>query len=342
MGGPVEGLDHDEIRRRHGRVTELLDYDKAPTAHANFTVHAGSYTDDTRLHLILCRALIDAGGDVSRGDFAKALSDYERSHDAPLERAFVEEYVLKALYGGRKLIFGGHPTNGAMMGNAAIGLIHPADPDAAFRTAFELAYVTDGYAKESAAIAAAAVAAAMHPDATARTCVSDALAAADRFRRDGDAWQEIYRTRDWARFEGRANHVLVHTALEAAERERDVFALPAILYDQLSVSPLFSEAAQTLAVAFAMLVAADGDYALSVVGAVNYGRDNDSYASVAGAIAGALRGVDAIPDRWRAKVVEANPDPNIVAIGRELTTVARMRHARARAIVSAIDRLADT
>lgn len=339
LGGPVEGLDHGEIARRHGRVEDLLPYAKTPSEHAHFTQHAGSYTDDTRLHLILCDALVATGGDAQRGDLAQELLAYQRTHDGVLERSFVEEYVGKGIHGARKLIFGGHPTNGALMANAAVGLVHPADPAGAFRCAFELAYITDGYAKESAAIGAAAVAAAMHPDATPRSIVDDALGAADGFRRDGPLWSETIRTRAWARFEGRPNHELVHAAVEIAERERDVRALPALLYPILQVGPLFSEAGQTLAVALAMVVAADGDYREAVLGAVNYGRDNDSYASVAGAIAGALHGVDAVPERWRHTVVAANPEPDLRATADALVAVARSRHTHAAAIVAAVARL---
>jgi len=35
-----------------------------------------------------------------------------------------------------------------------------------------------------------------------------------------------------------------------------------------------------------------------VLGGVNYGRDSDSIAQMAGAVAGALHGADAVPSRW--------------------------------------------
>jgi ADP-ribosylglycohydrolase len=339
MGGPVEGLSYHEISERYGQVETLLPYLKEPSEHAQFTNHPGSYTDDTRLHLILCRAIIATGGEVSRGDFALALAEYQREHSGPLERSFIEEYVLKGYYGPRKLIFGGHPTNGAIMGNAALGLIHPADPDSAFRVAFELAYITDGYAKESAAIGAAAVAAAMHPDATPKAVVEQALVAASRFRREGPLWAETVRTRSWARFEGRPNHELVSAAVAEAERTRDVFAIRPALYRLLQVSPLGSEAGQTLAVALAMLVAADGDYRQAVIGAVNYGRDNDSYAAVAGAIAGAMGGLGAIPAAWRDTVVAANPEPDLHAVSAGLADVALARYRRQQGVADAVARL---
>lgn len=48
-----------------------------------------------------------------------------------------------------------------------------------------------------------------------------------------------------------------------------------------------------------MLLVGDGCYETSVLGAVNYGRDCDSIATMAGAIAGALSGVPAVPPPGR-------------------------------------------
>lgn len=339
MGGPVEGLDYHEIERLFGRVEELLPYRKPPAEHAQFTNHPGSVTDDTRMSLLHCRALLDADGEPTRGDLARTFVDYYHRHEGRLERAFVEEYYLASIYGERKLIYGGQPTNGAIMGNAPLGLVHPADPEAAFAVAFELAFITDGYAKESSAIGAAAVAAAMRPGATVTSLIDDALAAARRFRREGPLWTETMTTFAWARFEGFTNQDLIGVAVAAAEEHRDVFAIRETLYPRLAVSPLGSEAAQTLAVALGMLTAAEGDFATAVIGAVNYGRDNDSYAAVAGAIAGALGGVEAIPSGWVDTVREANPDADLPGLARALTDLVVRRHRARQGVVEAVEGL---
>ena len=135
LGGPVEGLDYPEIERLHGRVERMLPYDKAPSEHGQFTNEAGSYTDDTRISLIHCQAILATGGDVTRGDLARAITDYHYQNPGRLERAFIEEYHLKGFYGARKLLYGGQPTNGAIMGNTPLGLLHPADPRAALEVA---------------------------------------------------------------------------------------------------------------------------------------------------------------------------------------------------------------
>jgi ADP-ribosylglycohydrolase len=326
MGGPVEGWHYQDIEKHYGVVDTLLPYNKEPSEHTQYTNHPGSYTDDTRLHLILCEAIIEAKGDVTRGDFAKVITDYHYTHTGRLERSFIEEYYLKGFYGSQKLIYGGQPTNGAIMGNAAIGLIHPANPKAAFEMGYDLAYITDGYAKESAAISVAAIAAAMRPDASVESIIQEALETASWFRREGPLWAETIRTREWARFVGRPNQELIHAAINIAQKHHDVFSIRAELYEILKVSPVGSEAGQTLAVALAMLVAANGDFKQTIIGCVNYGRDNDSYATVAGAIAGALNGIEAIPTDWITTVLQANPNPNIRDVAMKLTEVTLCKH----------------
>jgi hypothetical protein len=56
---------------------------------------------------------------------------------------------------------------------------------------------------------------------------------------------------------------------------------------------------EELPIAIGFILIARGNYQEAVLGAVNYGRDADSIASMAGAITGALGGRDAVPAEWR-------------------------------------------
>ncbi|AAT89469.1 conserved hypothetical protein [Leifsonia xyli subsp. xyli str. CTCB07] len=51
-------------------------------------------------------------------------------------------------------------------------------------------------------------------------------------------------------------------------------------------------------IALGMLIAAEGGYREAVLGSINYGRDSDSIAVMAGSIAGALGGLAAVPGEW--------------------------------------------
>jgi broad specificity polyphosphatase/5'/3'-nucleotidase SurE len=61
-------------------------------------------------------------------------------------------------------------------------------------------------------------------------------------------------------------------------------------------------APEAVALAFGAYAAADGDFTESVLTAVNMGRDADTTAAVAGALAGATRGAAAIPADWAAAI----------------------------------------
>ena len=70
-----------------------------------------------------------------------------------------------------------------------------------------------------------------------------------------------------------------------------------------------------------MLVVAGGGYRAAVLGSVNYGRDADSTATMAGAIAGALGGAAAVPAEW-SEVVASASRTDLVEPARVLAGVA--------------------
>lgn len=71
-----------------------------------------------------------------------------------------------------------------------------------------------------------------------------------------------------------------------------------------------------------MLLVAGGDFRHAVLGAVNYGRDCDSIATMAGALAGALG--SPVPEDWAKTVAEASrldlwePAAVLTAVAREV------------------------
>jgi ADP-ribosylglycohydrolase len=306
LGGPVEHWTPEQIRASYGgNLDRYVPYDRPPSHHGHFGEGEciGVYTDDTRLKLVYCKAIFKAGGKPRAGDLAHVLAEaYHRAPDAMYE-GFVEEYYMKAIWGRDKVIFGGEPTNGAIMANSPLGLITACRPDEAYQLGFDLAFFTDGHAKTAAAMMVTAIAEAMRPHATVDGIIEAARAAHLRFarRREGDAWHNTAWRYD-------PNLKFLDEALVIARKERDVFAIRQPLMELLEWGHLFSESIHTLVVALSMFVAANGDVRQSIMGAVMYGRDKDSYASVAGALAGAFNGVDAIPPEWIQPVIEANPE----------------------------------
>ena len=53
MGGPVEALSYQAIEKEFGEVTTFLPYTRPVSYHGSFTLHPGSYTDDSRMMKLL-------------------------------------------------------------------------------------------------------------------------------------------------------------------------------------------------------------------------------------------------------------------------------------------------
>jgi ADP-ribosylglycohydrolase len=329
LGGPVEHMTPEEIRTTYGgNLDRYVPYNRPPAHHAQFATGdgIGNYTDDTRLKHLHCQAIFRAGGKPRPGDLALELA--HAYHHAPdtLHQGFVEEYYMKAIWQGDKAIFGGEPTNGSLMANSPLGLITACRPDEAYQLGFDMAFLTAGYAKNSSAMLVAAIAEAMRPNATVDGIINAARDSHLRFarRREGDHWHNT----EW-RYD--PNNHFLDKALEVARRERDVYAIRKPLMEILEWGHLFSEAIHTLIVAFSMFVAAEGDVKQSIMGAIMYGRDKDSYASIAGALAGAFKGVDNIPQEWIQPVIDGNPEVDMYDYSVRLTELIENDYRQARA-----------
>lgn len=102
--------------------------------------------------------------------------------------------------------------------------------------------------------------------------------------------------------------------------------------------PSRTKAIEELPIAIGMLLVAGGDYREAVLGSVNYGRDSDSIASMAGALAGALGGRSSLPADWQDAVSSASrvdlaaPGATMAAVTREIW---ERDAARAEAVASA-------
>ncbi len=318
LGGPVEHWTPEQIREKYGNLDCFVPYNRLPAYHAQFGEgdRIGAYTDDTRLKHLFCQVIFGANGKPRAGDLNHVLA--HAYHHAPdeLHEGFIEEYYMKAIWGRDKLIYSGEPTNGAIMANSPLGLITACRPEKAYQLGFDLAYFTDGHAKTAAAMLVTAVSEAMRPSATVDGVIEAARQAHIQFarRREGDKWHNL----EW-RYD--PNLTFLDKALVIARREMDVFAIREPLYELLEWGHLFSDSVHTLVVALSMFVAAGGDLKQSIVGAVMYGRDKDSYASVVGALAGAFHGVTAVPAEWIQPVIDGNPEVDMHEYAVRLTTI---------------------
>ncbi|MFJ4693543.1 ADP-ribosylglycohydrolase family protein [Streptomyces sp. NPDC088766] len=319
LGGPVEGYSPDQIRRRHGgRVHGVVgpwNGDDWRTARPIAPYHKGDghVTDDT----LMTHALIRVYTTVRDHLDAYALAGHlvpdlmtnprwipELEAEAlPLQRVFLaEKWLVARLHYGhvdpREAGVGNIVNCGAAMYMAPVGLVNAADPAAAYAEAIDLAGAhQSSYGREAAGVLAAAVAAACAPGATPDSVVTACLSLA----KDGT------RTAIERVCEVASRHQDFESALVPLRQAVAPYDTVGPDYRQPSLAarrPSRVHAVEELPVALGMMVVAGGDYRHAVLGAVNYGRDCDSIATMAGAVTGALG--SPVPDEWSKRVAKAS------------------------------------
>ncbi|MFJ9597695.1 ADP-ribosylglycohydrolase family protein [Streptomyces virginiae] len=345
LGGPVEGWTPDQIVERHGgRVHGIVGpwHENWRTARPIAPYHKGDghVTDDT----LMTHALVRVYENVRDHLDAYAVAEHlvpdlmstprwipELEAEAlPLQRIFLaEKWMVTRLHYAhadpREAGAGNIVNCGAAMYMAPVGIANAGNPAGAYAEALDIAGAhQSSYGREAAGVFAAAVAAACLPGATAASVVDTALSLA----KDGTR-AAIAAVREAAR---------AHRDFESALAPLRAAVAP---YDSVGPDyrnpsldarrPSRVHAIEELPIALGMLLVADGRYEGAVLGAVNYGRDCDSIATMAGAIAGALGGEAVVPAVWAKQVAEASrldlhaPAMALAAVAREI-----FAHDRAR------------
>jgi ADP-ribosylglycohydrolase len=361
VGGATEGWSPDQIRaRRGGWVTGIVDPHHGEnwrTARPISPYHKGDghFTDDTIMTLLLCEVYAEQQRHLTAYDVAdqlvpKLLGEWmwipELGAEAvPIHRLFLAEkhLALRVAYANvdpREAGAGNMVNCGAAMYMAPVGLVNAGDPDAAYAEAIDIAAAHQhSYGREAAGVVAAAVAAAAAPSAT----VADVLATAARVAKDGTR-AAIDAVVDAAERFTHWSDAIESGALRDAMRPFDTvgdeYRNPGLGARRASRIHAIEE----LPVALAMVRIAGGEVLPAILGGVNYGRDSDSIASIAGALAGALGGAAAVPQELLDAVCAASRT-DLVEPARRFAGAARaIRTAdleRARGRAEATERLLD-
>jgi ADP-ribosylglycohydrolase len=357
LGGATEGWTPEQIQERHGGwVTGIVGpyYENWRDARPIAPYHKGDghVTDDT----LMTHALVDVYAKrrehldayAIASDLVPLLIQDKRwipeleSEALLLSRIFLaEKWLVARLHYGhvdpREAGVGNLVNCGAAMYMAPVGVVNAADPEGAYAEAIDIAGAhQSSYGREAAGVFAAAVAAAMAPDATAESVTSTALELAhDGTRAAIEAVLAAARTQtDW-----RAAIPVLRKAIEPFDTVGPDYRAP----DMDARRPSRTKAIEELPVALGFVLLSGGDYSDAVLGAVNYGRDADSIATMAGAITGAIGGAAAVPAQWRDEVSTASR-LDIAEPGRVLAALAAELHTqdaqRAAARAAARDRLA--
>lgn len=362
LGGATEGWTPEQIEERHGgRVRGIVGpwYENWRTARPIAPYHKGDghITDDT----LMTQALVEVY--AKRRDHLDAYAVAEdlvplmigeprwipelESEALILQRVFLaEKWIVARLHYGhvdpREAGVGNVVNCGAAMYMAPVGLANAGDPRAAYAEAIDVAGAhQSSYGREAAGVFAAMVAAAVAPGATvedvtraALDVAHDGTAAALRAVVDAVAGREVPTDDDGERELARIIREAV-APFDSVGPE----------YRQMSMDarrPSRTKAIEELPAALGFVLGHRGDFRGAVLGAVNYGRDADSIAVMAGAVCAGLGGTEVVPTEWLDEI-EAASRTDVRATGRLMGAVAadilRADRERARARAAALEQL---
>ncbi len=326
LGGATEGWTPEQIEERHGGRVEGIVGPFLPdwrTARPIAPYHKGDghVTDDTLMTHALIEVYAKQRRHLDAYDVASDLVPLmmgERRWIPELEdealilqRVFLAEkwLVMKLHYGHadpREAGVGNVVNCGATMYMAPVGLVHIGDPRGAYAEAIDIAGAHQwSYGREAAGVFAAAVAASATPGAT----VDDVRRAVLDVAHDGTAAaiRAVFEAVDAFCAAGGSDDPrelgrVVRDAVRPFDTVGEAYRSPAMD----ARLPSRTKAIEELPVALGFVVAHDGDLRAAVLDAVNYGRDADSIATMAGAICGGLHGSAAVPEEWVREVVTAS------------------------------------
>ncbi|HIJ66382.1 MAG TPA: ADP-ribosylglycohydrolase family protein [Candidatus Hydrogenedentes bacterium] len=310
MGAAVEGWPPERIRETYGFLDTLLPY-RHYTDRTDWERPAGTTEDGIERQRLMATAIIQKQDRILAHDLVRVwLRDLDPEKMIYKQEPFDRSLLELARAGvppselGRLWPF----PNVVSVSRAShpLGLINAGDPGGAADDTFEVGKV---YFRETAfglrwaALYNAAVAEACTPGAT----VASVIETAKRFvhyRAEAGTLYSLYDT-----IEREVAH-----ALALAEKHTDPMAMRDEFYELYRGGDYFnygqSQANEVVSKGLAIFALSDGNPKDAILTAVNFGRDTDCLAAVAGGLAGALSGAEAIPKEWIDQVDEAtSQDP---------------------------------
>ena len=314
LGAPAEWYLPDQIQERYGYITDFVENWEGPS---DIGKGDGRYTDDSHMVQLLGRCYVEEGGHLDAFSFARRIVPLIAEEDRWLPERGREMKLVERLFYPEKWLFmrlalanaeprqggiGNMVNCGAAMYAAPVGIINAGDPRNAYREAVDMFSAhQQSYGLEAAAVMALCVAEAFSPNATVDSIIEAALSLAKEGTQQAIA-------------------AVVGAAREYSDWKAAILPLREAIkpYDGAAEMPTMrgqggnhwqpsrEHSIEELPIALGFLVVTGGDYEGSIFGGANYGRDNDSIAGMAGAIAGALHGARAIRPDWIEQINQAN------------------------------------
>lgn len=272
MGTPTEAMTPQAIDEKFGWVTQF----------------AGQGTDDSMMATLLSRMLTRTGGTGGADEWAAEIRSERSAILAQRDKFFPSVlHLVEKLDSGvppRRVCEGNMPSTSAAMCIWPVGLVNAGDPRAAATQAYAVAELIHPGDIGFCADAAAAVAAAVATGLRAGVTVEDVV----------DASLEAIKPES-----GEEMRTLIEDAIALARSSGD-YSTFRESYGKTFSRRIFCDSRETVPAAFALFVLAEGDLRTAVEYGANFGRDTDTIASMAGAVAGAFGGTP--PPTWLSQM----------------------------------------
>ena len=346
MGAPTEMWSRESIQQEYGFVDGLgsMIREVSPEGTWKPNLPAGGTTDDTRWKVLTSNYLLSQKpGNLDPKAFAshilktyedglKQFKTIESTDSEPYEAAVLEmnwlsewakvskPYLENNLTGyadSLSKFYGGEMVCAGLLYAPALGVFFQGNPELAYEEGYKLSIFDLGYARDLSALAVAMTSAGMKPNATKE----DMLAS---LRIDSEGYFQ-------SRLVGRTSYRILRDALWIASEAKKLDSLPmAMTAGSPALSFAFSQldqrqqdmpfhAGEIYLQAITAMLFADFDFQNTLIFLVNYGRDNDTTAALAGGILGAWYGFEKLPKSEREKVLEVNQEE----LGIDLESLAR-------------------
>ena len=320
---------------------------QSPEGTWSHNLPAGSGTDDTRWKAFTAHYLSQYKGALGPEAFARSITDFYESVagdlgearvrqnpdalDSTLQRVdWIREWarVARAYEEGpeayalaRDRFYGGEMSCAGMLYTPMFGLI-TTDPEAAYRLAYEHALFDLGYARDISALVAALTQMALHTrdtDSLLNTAVfTDPFRFQDSRLVGRISLQSAQNARDYVRRARQQSAEQLRSALDSLERQpprgypdgdllwmQQEYIYHLLQEDQKAIP---FHAGEIWEILVAGLEFGQGDFMKTLAFIVNYGRDNDTVAAVAGMIVGAQVGFAGLPEKERQEVLQVSRD----------------------------------
>ena len=278
MGAPAENKTYQEIIDTFGEITDF----------------SGFGTDDSALKHILCDAIVAADGYPTADAWAEEWLNQEdlfikgRLFWTPVMNGFwkIRAEGMVPREAGR----GNMASSSSAMCISPMGIINAGNPRQAALETYDVASpIHHNFCRDAACSVAAVVAEALGSDASVDSILQAAVT-------------------HLPPVSARTMREFIQATLALAREVGDYDTFRARYYaERLLPGIAMPDSRETVPVTLSLFYLADGDPRQTIIYGANFGRDADTIASMAGALAGAFRGASVLPQAWVEKVKAESP-----------------------------------